>query len=331
MPLVRIWAIEHALASGIAAPIDIFMAANRIAVESGSGNGRTPSIEWRVESIDGKPVRTASGQVIAVDGRINGKSAADAIWVTGPFVSDIGLFMSRPTVLSPLLDALRRQHERGTLIATYCTGAFLLAEAGLLNGRVATTHWSKAKSFSSRYPDVELRASEVLTEQDNVLCSGAVTSYQNLALRLVEKLANARAAAATAKVMLIDANRGSQDSFIDFSRIDRLEHDDQLVARAQRWMEKHIHEPFNLASLSRHLAVSERTINRRFKLAVGEPPLKYLQTLRIEVAKRLLESKRLSIDAVSERVGYIDISSFRQLFKRVTGVSPGDYRRRFSR
>jgi transcriptional regulator GlxA family with amidase domain len=233
--------------------------------------------------------------------------------------------------LAPLLAALRHQHERGTLIATYCTGAFLLAEAGLLNGRVATTHWSKRKTFNSRYPEVELRASEVLTEQDRIICSGAVTSYQNLALRVVEKLANARLAAASAKVMLIDANRVSQDSFIDFSRMDLLEHDDQLVARAQRWMEKHLHEPFNLTRSSRHLAVSERTINRRFKLAVGEPPLKHLQTLWIEVAKRLLETRQLSIDAVSGRVGYVDMSSFRQLFKRVTGVSPGEYRRRFSR
>jgi transcriptional regulator GlxA family with amidase domain len=323
--------MDHALASGIAVPIDIFMAANRIAAESESGNRRTNLFDWRVESIDGKPVRTASGQIVAVDGRINDRNSTDAIWVTGPFVSDINLFLSRPVLLVSLLDALRRQHERGTLIATYCTGAFLLAEAGLLNGRVATTHWSKVKSFNSRYPEVELRASEVLTEQDNIICSGAVTSYQNLALRVVEKLASARLASATAKVMLIDTNRASQDSFIDFNRMDRLEHDDQLVARAQRWMEKHLHEPFNLTSLSRHLAVSNRTLSRHFKLVLGEPPLKHLQTLRIEVAKRLLEKKQLSIDAVSERVGYIDMSSFRQLFKRVTGVSPGEYRRRFSR
>ena len=331
MPLVRIWAIDQALASGIAVPIDIFMAANHIAAESQGDNRRAASFEWRIESIDGKPVRTASGQVIAVDGRISGSSSADVVWVAGPFVSNIGLFLSRTAWLSPLLDALRQQHARKTLIATYCTGAFLLAEAGLLNGRMATTHWLKARSFQSRYPEVELRASEVLTEQDGILCSGAVTSYQNLALRVVEKMGNARLAAATAKVLLIDVNRASQDSYIDFSRMGRVEHDDQLVARAQRWMEKHLHEPFHLTTLSRHLAVSERTINRRFKLALGEPPLKHLQTLRIEVAKRLLERPTLSIDAVGERVGYTDMSSFRQLFKRITGVSPGEYRRRFAR
>ncbi|RKP48151.1 GlxA family transcriptional regulator [Trinickia fusca] len=332
MPLIRIWAVEHALASGIAAPVDILMAANRLAAGSLSPSERCEKpFTWRVESIDGKPVRTASGQIVEVDGRIDGKSIADAIWLAGPFVSDIEKLLSDPKLLTPLLEALRHQHARGTLIAAYCTGAFLLAEAGLLDGRLATTHWSKSTSFQARYPDVQLRASDVVTEQDGVLCGGAVTSYQNLALRIVEKLGTAKLAAATAKVMLIDINRVSQDSFIDFSRTDRLEHDDPVVARAQRWMERHLRERFDLTRLSDHLAVSERTINRRFKQAVGAPPLRYLQTLRIEVAKRLLEEKRLSLDAVCERVGYTDISGFRQLFKRVTGVSPGEYRRRFAR
>ncbi|KVK89111.1 GlxA family transcriptional regulator [Burkholderia sp. MSMB1498] len=330
MPFIRIWAVEHCLASGIAAPIDMLTAANHLAAEDGSER-RARAFTWRVDSIDGNPVRTASGQIAQVDGRIDGRSAADAIWLTGPFVSDVGRLLSRPALLAPLLDALRRQHARGTLIATYCTGAFLLAEAGLLDGRVATTHWSKATSFRARYPEVELRASDVLTEQEGILCSGAVTSYQNLALRVVEKLGTPKLAAATAKIMLIDMNRVSQDSFIDIAHADSREHDDAVVARAQRWMERHLREPFSLTRLSRHLAVSERTVNRRFKEAVGAPPLRYLQTLRIEVAKRLLEQRKLGIDAVCERVGYTDVSGFRQLFKRVTGVSPGEYRRRFAR
>ncbi|AGK47741.1 bacterial regulatory helix-turn-helix s, AraC family protein [Burkholderia thailandensis MSMB121] len=330
MPLIRIWAVEHCLASGVAAPIDILTAANRLATQA-DGERHARPFTWRVESIDGKPVRAASGQIIQVDGRIDGRSVADAVWLTGPFVSDIDRILSRPARLAPLVDALRRQHARGTLLATYCTGAFLLAEAGLLDARVATTHWSKAASFRMRYPEVELRAADVLTEQDGILCGGAVTSYQNLALRVVDKLGTPKLAAATAKIMLIDLNRVSQDSFIDLHRADCLEHDDPVVARAQRWMERHLREPFDLPRLSRHLALSERTVNRRFKQAVGTPPLKYLQTLRIEVAKRLLEQKKLGIDAVCERVGYTDVSGFRQLFKRVTGISPGEYRRRFAR
>ncbi|WP_226816633.1 DJ-1/PfpI family protein [Burkholderia cepacia] len=168
MPLIRIWAVDHALASGIAAPTDIFTAANHLAPSLRNGRPQAP-FRWRIESIDGKPVRTASGQAAAVDGTIDGHGTADAIWLTAPFVADLERLLARPASLAPLFDALRRQHARGTLIATYCTGAFLLAEAGLLDGRVATTHWSKASSFRVRYPDVALRASDVLTEQDGIL------------------------------------------------------------------------------------------------------------------------------------------------------------------
>ncbi|WP_423369070.1 GlxA family transcriptional regulator [Burkholderia sp. LMG 32019] len=329
MPLIRIWAVDRALASGIAAPTDIFTAANHLAPSIRAGRPQAP-FRWRIESIDGKPVRTASGQIAPVDGAIDGHSAADAIWLTAPFVADLERLLARPASLAPLFDALRRHHARGTLIATYCTGAFLLAEAGLLDGRVATTHWSKASNFRVRYPDVALRASDVLTEQDDILCGGAVTSYQNLALRVVDKLANARVAAAVARLMLIDVNRVSQDSFIDLGRMGHDEHDDPAIARAQRWMEKHLREPFSLARLSDHVAMSERTLHRRFRDAVGAPPLRYLQSLRIEVAKRLLAETKLAIDTVCERVGYADISGFRQLFKRETGISPGEYRRRFT-
>ncbi|MDR6497605.1 transcriptional regulator GlxA family with amidase domain [Burkholderia ambifaria] len=328
MPLIRIWAVEHALASGVAAPTDILTAANHLAATTSHGRA-SASFRWRVESIGGRPVRAASGQVIPVDGAIDGSSPADAIWLTSPFVADLERLLDRPAALAPLSNALRRQHARGTLIATYCTGAFLLAEASLLDGRVATTHWSKASSFRALpgrgaacvgHPD---RAGRHTVRRRHHLVPES-------ALRVVDKLANARLAASVARLMLIDMNRVSQDSFIDLDRMDHRGHDDAAIARAQRWMEKHLREPFSLARLSDHVAMSERTLHRRFRDAVGAPPLRYLQTLRIEVAKRLLAETKLAIDTVCERVGYADISGFRQLFKRETGISPGEYRRRFT-
>lgn len=329
---IRIWAYDGILASGVAGPIDVFTAANSVwADKNGNQRGTAPLFEWRVESPDGKPVRTASGQIVNVDGPINARTAADAVIVPGPFVADVARFLDKLDVLQPLLLGLRRQHERGALLASYCTGSFLLAEAGLLDGRVATTHWALAKAFEKRYPQVDLRATEVMTEQNGVLCSGAVTTYFNLALRLVEKFAGANLAAATAKMLLIDTNRIAQASYTTLTVQDQQGHSDVLVARAQRWMEKHLHQSFRLAELACHLAVSERTVNRRFKLAIGEAPLRYLQSLRIDVAKRLLETKGLNVDAVSERVGYGDLSTFRRLFRRETGLSPREYQRRFSR
>jgi transcriptional regulator GlxA family with amidase domain len=318
------------LASGVAGSIDVLTAANAVwADKNGIRRGAAPLFEWRIESLDGRPVHTASGQIVTVDGPINARTAADAVIVTAPFIADIERFFERPDLLQPLYSALRRQHARGALLASYCTGSFILAEAGLLDGGVATTHWAKAKVFAKRYPEVDLRVSEILTEQNRILCSGAVTTSLNLALRLVEKFAGANLAAATGKMMLIDSNRVSQSSYAMMP--DEPQHCDAMVARAQRWMEKSLSRGFSLTELARHLAVSERTLNRRFKEAVGEAPLHYLQSLRVDVAKRLLETRGLKVDAVSERVGYADLSTFRRLFKRETGLSPRDYQRRFSR
>jgi transcriptional regulator GlxA family with amidase domain len=331
---IRIWVYDGILASGVAGSIDVFTAANAVVAETSAGRSaksplKTPLLQWRIESLDGKPVQTASGQVVQVDGPINARGIADAVIVTGPFVANIERFFERGDVIKPLLSALRRQHERGALLASYCTGSFILAEAGLLDGGVATTHWAKAKLFAQRYPEVDLRVSEILTEQNGILCSGAVTTSLNLALRIVEKFAGADVANATAKMMLIDTNRVSQSSYA--SRQDAPPHSDELVARAQRYMAKSLRQGFNLSELARHLAVSERTLNRRFKSVLGEAPLRYLQSLRVDVAKRLLESPGLKVDAVGERVGYGDLSTFRRLFKRETGLSPRDYQRRFVR
>ena len=330
MPQIRLWVYDGILASGVAGSIDVFMAANTVWAEKNRDRrSRPPLLQWRIESLDGKPVQTASGQTVSVDGQINARTSADAVVVTAPFVSDIERFFERPERLAPLYAALRRQHERGALLASYCTGSFILAEAGLLDGRVATTHWARARTFAQRYPEVDLRVSEILTEQDRILCSGAVTTSLNLALRLVETFASADVAAATGKLMLIDINRGSQSSYATLP--DGPPPADALVARAQRAMQQSLQRGFDLGELARQLAVSERTLNRRFKQATGSAPLRYLQLLRVDVAKRLFETRDLNVETVGARVGYGDLSTFRRLFKRETGLSPRDYQRRFTR
>lgn len=327
MPLIRIWVYEGILASSVAGVVDVFTAANWIANKRRK-SGRSPPLQWRIESIDGRGIRTASGQLIDVDGPISARSSADAVVVPGPFVPDVERFLERKELVTPLIAGLRRQHQRGALLASYCTGSFLLAEAGLLDGSVATTHWARGKAFERRYPGVDLQINDIITEQDDIICSGAVTSALNLALRIVQKLVSAEVAAETGKLMLIDTNRVAQASY---AGMQEEPHSDPLVLRAQRWMGKSLQRGFSLSELARQLAVSERTLNRRFKQAVGKAPLHYLQSLRIDVAKRLLETKELTMDAVSQRVGYGDLSTFRRLFKRETGLSPREYQRRFSR
>ncbi len=329
MPTIRLWVHDGILASGIAGPIDILHAANRLATQAkGLSSAVSPIFKWRVESLDGLPVRAASGQSIAVDGRIGDRRRSDAIVVAAPFVADMDTFLARRDQVNELSSALRWQHKAGTLIATYCTGSYLLAEAGLLDGRIATTHWSKAADFSRRYPRVELRSHELLTEQSGILCGGAVTSYLNLAVRLVDRLADAKLAMLVAKTLLIDVGRSSQASFAKL--IDEQGHTDALVARAQRHMESTLQQPFRMSDLAANLAVSERTLHRRFKQAVGDSPVGYLRTLRVEVAKRLLESGEVDLETIAEQVGYGDFSTFGQLFKLKTGLGPREYQRRFA-
>jgi transcriptional regulator GlxA family with amidase domain len=330
MAIVRIWVYDGILASGVAGPVDVFSAANQFhARKAAPGTTTAPVFTWRVESLDGRPVTAASGQTIPVDGRIDPRKRADAILLTAPFFSNIDEFIGRREQLNELSSALRRQRKAGAVLAAYCTANYLLAEAGLLDGRAATTHWARASDFARRYPRVEVRAQELLIAQDGIISGGSVTSYLNLAVQLVETFAGEELAMMTAKALLIDMNRDSQASFATL--IEEHGHTDMLVARAQQQMEATLQQGFRLSDLAASLAVSERTLNRRFKEAVGLAPLAYLQNLRIEVAKRLLETRPIGLEALSQRVGYGDISTFRQLFKRKTGLSPSEYQMRFSR
>jgi len=337
MRRIAVWVYDGILASAALGPIDVFRVANAVwAFQNRNQNETSPLFEWRIESPDGQPVHTASGQTMHVDGPIDASNVADAIIVLGPFVGGgsapfISTLERLQTLLQPMIEALRQQHGRGALITSACSGSFVLAETGLLDGRRATTHWSLADTFRQRYPKVDLRANEIMTEDDRILCSGAITSYFNLALRLVEIFTGGSLAAATAKTLLIDTSRISQASYKTLTVQDQQTHSDPLVARAQDWMEKHLQEHFRLADLASYLAASERTVNRRFKLALGETPLGHLQSLRIDLAKRLLETSDLTIEAISERIGYGDLSAFRRLFKRETSLSPRAYQQRFSR
>jgi len=328
--LVRIWVYDGVLASGIAGPIDVLNAANAVHAE-GRGAGAEPLFAWRVESMDGKQVRSASGQWVSVDGRLQTAAKTAAVVVTGPYVGDVCAFLEDRDRLEPLLAGIRRQYESGTLVASYCSGSFLLAEAGLLDGRAATTHWAKASEFRRRYPAVALRAGDVLVEDDRILCSGAVTSYLQMALRIVARFGGERLADETARLLLVDTSRVSQAAYAVRDLASEHSHADPLVARAQRWLERHLHEPVRLHLLAAQLAVTERTLHRRFRAATGQAPLGYLQALRVAAAQRLLQQRHRSVEDIAARVGYGDVGAFRAVFRRHTGLTPAAYQAQFSR
>lgn len=336
MHMIRVWIHDGILASSALGPIDVFATANTLwsRERKPQGSGRE-LFRWRLESPDGQAVRSASGQSLHVDGPIRAGSPSDAVIVLGPIVGgDPALFLRRwerlRSTLHPLESALQHQHRRGAWIASACSGSFLLAESGLLKGRRATTHWSLGDAFAARFPEVDLRPDDVLTEHERVLCSGAVTSHFSLALRLVEIFGGASLAAATARWLLLDTHRVSQASYRMLTVQYQQPHGDLLVAKAEQWLEGHLRERLELAALARRFAVSERTLLRRFRAALGVSPLSRLQRLRMEEAKRLLETTELSVEAITEQVGYADVSAFRRLFKRATGLTPRGFQQHFS-
>ena len=332
MRRIYVWIFEGCSVAAFMGPIDVLTVANAVWAHLNHREGRRvkPLFEWRLESPDGRPVRSASGYTVQVDGAIGAGGHADAVLVPAIFANDLTDLREATDRLKPLTPVLRAEHDRGALIAASCTASFVLAEAGLLDRRRATVHWAFAKDFRRLYPRVELLPEEMLTEQDGILCS-AGTAYMRLALRLVEKFAGEGVAAATGARLVIDANRAPRGAPSLTTLHDVLAQRDPLVTRAQHWMESRLQTSFQLRDLATALGVSERTISRRFSQALGKTPITYLQTLRIDTGKRFLETTKMSVEAVAELVGYGDVNFFRRVFKRQTGLSPREYHHRFAR
>lgn len=227
-----------------------------------------------------------------------------------------------------LLPWLRKMAAQGAYIAGTCTGAAYLAEAGLLDGREATTHWATADDFRRRYPKVNWRPEKLITEDRRMLCSGGVYSSMDLSLYLVEKFCNHDVALQCAKALLINMPRPYQSGYavLPLSR----PHDDAKVRAAEAFMEKNYALDVSIARLACDLGMSPRNFIRRFKNATGRLPGNYLQAVRVAVAKEMLEDGARSVRAVSVAVGYENAAFFRALFKRCTGMSPGEYGEKFA-
>ena len=222
---------------------------------------------------------------------------------------------------------LKTQYAGGAELASFCTGAFLLAASGLLNGKPATTHIHSALAFQKNYPDVELRASEVLTHSEGVFTSGGATNTFHLLLLLVELHCDREKAVQAAKYFAIDMDRHKQAYFGVFEPI--LNHRDELVSSVQRKIEKSFSDNTTIEEMLVDIPASRRNIVRRFKLATNCTPIEYLQKTRIEAAKKMLEQTNNTILEVMMDCGYNDLKAFRQLFRRSTGMTPTSYREKF--
>lgn len=227
-----------------------------------------------------------------------------------------------------LIEWLRDQHQQGCCICSVCAGSFLVAAAGLLDGRKATTHWALATDFRNRFPKVDLSVERILIDLGDIITAGGVTSYLDLCIHMLQRFGSQELAVDIARIFLIDTIRRDQLPYAVSSY--PKQHGDQQILVCQQWLESQYTEPFTVSRLATVAGLEERTFTRRFKHATGMTPGSYIQSLRIDAARHLLEKTAEPLDQVTRLVGYEDYSSFRRLFMKHTGMSPSAYRKRFS-
>ncbi len=221
------------------------------------------------------------------------------------------------------------QYKQGAEIASLCTGAFLLATTGLLKGRKCSTHWVAADAFRQAFPDVRLQPEKIITDELGMYSSGGAYSFLNLMIYLVEKFCGREMAVYCSKMLEIEIERKSQSPFAIF--VGQKTHEDEPIKKAQLFMENHVDAKVSVDQLSEMFALSRRNFERRFKKATSNTPVEYLQRVKIEAAKKSLESSRENINEVMYSVGYSDSKAFRTMFKKITGLSPVSYRNKYNR
>jgi transcriptional regulator GlxA family with amidase domain len=281
----------------------------------------------RIVAASREPFRNTAGLPIAPDLSLVEAKRADIV-----IVADLAIGRDEDTRhrWSDVADWLRHQYAQGALICSVCTGSLLLAEAGLLDDQEATCHWAAADQIRSRYPAVRLRPERVLVSsgtEHRLVTSGGNASWTDLALYIVARFCGEDEARRTAKLFLFGDRSNGQAPFA--ARVRPPQHDDAAVAAAQVWIADHYAAPNPVAGMTGASGLTARTFKRRFEAATGYAPLDYVQSLRMEEAKQMLEASGTAIDTIAAEVGYAEPAAFRRQFKRATGITPLHYRQRF--
>jgi transcriptional regulator GlxA family with amidase domain len=321
---IALVAFDDCFASGVIGALDLFQAAN--AVNARLHPGTAPPFGVQIVSADGNAVRAASGLRLATDASIHDAAPAQVIMVPGLSLIDPDALLAGVARNRDLSAWLRAQHAQGVWLAASCTGTFLLAEAGVLDGRPATTTTWFAALFERRYPAVRLEADATVVESERVVCGGGPMTYVDLSLYLIDRLAGRELADLCARYIVLDNRRPAQVP--EMVRHHAQTHD-PIISKAEKWMRANLRRDLRVSDIAAHVAVSSRTLIRRFRKATGASPQAHLQRLRLEAGKALLANSPYRMDQILERIGYRDDGAFRRQFKRYTNLSPREYRRRF--
>lgn len=229
----------------------------------------------------------------------------------------------------PIISWMARQYKNGAEIASVCTGTFLLAATGLLDGKSCSTNWLVEESFRNMFPKVNLETDKLITDENGLYTNGGAYSFLNLLIYLVEKKFSRETAIYCSKVFQIEMDRQSQSPFIIFKG--QKTHDDEVVKKAQTFIESNLHSKISIEHLTSMLSVSRRNFDRRFVKATGNTPIEYAQRVKIESAKKAFETSRKNINEVMYDVGYSDLKAFREVFRKITGMSPLAYRSKYNK
>jgi transcriptional regulator GlxA family with amidase domain len=305
------------------APMELLSTAGRLHAERMGDASAAPFFKVRLVSAGPNPVISSSGFPVQCATTIDKVRKTDLVII--PALD--GDVLAQLDMNHACVPWVRRMHDRGADVASICTGAFLLAETGLLEGKHATTHWRAEELFRRRYPGILLSSEQIIVDNGRVCTSGGATSFLTLTAYLVEKYCGAETARFISKIFLIDINKGPQTAYAIFSA--QKNHPDEAIMEAQDLIERLGARCPSVPELAKRVAMSKRNFIRRFKSATGNTPIEYVQRVRVESAKHALESGGDPVDTIAGRSGYEDAGSFRKVFKRLTGVTPMEYRKRY--
>lgn len=319
---VAILFLEGGHASTAIGPLEVFRAAGTLWNEI-SGLPPQPAFRVRTASIGGRSVAGEGPYRLEPEEALEGLGVPDLVFVPS-FGLDLDGALRRN---APVVAFLRDAHAGGARIAGVCSGVALLAAAGILDGRRATTHWGLLTTYRARFPSVDWQPDAIVSEDGGTYCGGGVYAALDLALYLVEKYRGRELALECARSLLIEMPRDCQAGFAVLPVGNR--HEDDVVLRAEEWIRQHCREDIHFEALAGRLGMSPRNFIRRFKRATGLAPVDYVQRLRVHAARRMLEDGEATVQDVCGRVGYSDPAFFRSVFKRHTGLTPATYRKRF--
>jgi len=307
----------QAMATSVSLPMEILHAASQTASVAHRGQ---PQVEFKLLGPNQRMLRLASGIALKPDLALDKKPPLDLLVLPAIWRNPLPAVAANRAILAQLRDYA----ASGTRICSVGSGSFLLAEAGLLDGKPATTHWNYLDAFRQRYPSVELKSRHLITQADNIYCVGSVNSIADLMVHIIEEWFGSRVARAVENQFSPEIRRSF--SAAAYQNEADSSHHDELVAEAQQWLQNHHAEPGSLAALAERLEVSQRTLGRRFQRATGMSPQAYLQSLRLTGAKDLLRHSNLSVGEIAWQLGIADVSYFSQMFRQHAGMSPLKYR-----